>query len=77
MNFDDERFVKIYPRNTTNWKLARYLGSPRNPGLIACEPQCLHDRGRGCCSFCAARSHFTQKFDTPRYSAADPSKISD
>ena len=28
-------------------------------------------------AFCADRSHFTQKFDTPRYSAADPSKISD
>jgi hypothetical protein len=27
-------------------------------------------------SFCAACSHFTQKFDIPRYSAADPAKTS-
>ena len=26
MNFDDERFVKIYPRNTTNWKLLGWEG---------------------------------------------------
>lgn len=26
MNFEDERFVKIYPRNTTNWKLLGWEG---------------------------------------------------